>query len=142
VLEGKNAQFMYKTGSDYHFLNLETYEEIVLPEDLVGEAKDFLVENLEVEILTYEGKPITVNVPPFVELEVVDTPPGIRGDTASGGSKPATLETGLTIQVPLFVNPGDRIRIDGENCLLSQGPAENRRANCSPSAGSQGSGKK
>ena len=112
VLEGKNAQFMYKTGSDYHFLNLETYEEIVLPEDLVGEAKDFLVENLEVEILTYEGKPTTVNVPPFVELEVVDTPPGIRGDTASGGSKPATLETGLTIQVPLFVNPGDRIRID------------------------------
>lgn len=112
VLEGKNAQFMYRTGSDYHFLNLETYEEIVLSEDLVGEAKDFLVENLEVEILTYEGNPITVNVPSFVELEVVDTPPGVRGDTASGGSKPATLETGLTIQVPLFVNQGDRVRVD------------------------------
>ncbi len=112
ILEGKPAQYMYKTGNEYHFLQLETYEEIALPEDLVGEARDFLVENLEVEILTHEGKPISVNVPPFVELEVVDTPPGVRGDTASGGSKPATLETGLVIQVPLFVDRGDRLRID------------------------------
>lgn len=112
VLEGKKAQFMYRSGSDFHFLNLETYEEIVLPEEVVGENQDFLVENLEVELLVYEGKYIAVNVPPFVDLEVVDTPPGVRGDTASGGSKPATLETGLVVQVPLFVNRGDRVRID------------------------------
>ncbi len=70
------------------------------------------MENLEVEILTYQGKCIGVELPPFIELEVVETTPGIRGDTASGGSKPATLETGVVVQVPLFVNEGDKVRVD------------------------------
>lgn len=112
LLEGKRAQFMYRSGPNFHFLNLETYEEVVLPEEVVGDNQDFLTENLEVELLVYEGKYIAVNIPPFVDLEVVDTPPGVRGDTASGGSKPATLETGLVVQVPLFVSRGDRVRID------------------------------
>ena len=103
---------MYEDAAGYHFLNLESYEEIVLPEEMVGENRDFLVENLEVEILTYQGKCIGVELPPFIELEVVETTPGIRGDTASGGSKPATLETGVVVQVPLFVNEGDKVRVD------------------------------
>ncbi len=112
ILEGKNAQFMYADGQGYHFMDLESYEEVVLPEELIGEAKDFLVDGLEVELLKYGDKVVGVNIPSFVELEVVDTSPGIRGDTASGGSKPAVLETGLTIQVPLFVNKGDKVRVD------------------------------
>lgn len=112
ILEGKNAQFMYADGQGYHFMDFESYEEVVLPEELIGEAKDFLVDGLEVELLKYGDKVVGVNIPSFVELEVVDTSPGIRGDTASGGSKPAVLETGLTIQVPLFVNKGDKVRVD------------------------------
>lgn len=112
ILEVKKAQYMYKDAAGYHFLNLESYEEIVLPEEIVGENQDFLVENLEVEILAYQGKYIGIELPSFIELEVVETTPGIRGDTASGGSKPATLETGVVIQVPLFVNQGDRVRVD------------------------------
>jgi len=112
ILEVKKAQYMYEDAAGYHFLNLESYEEIVLPEEMVGENRDFLVENLEVEILTYQGKCIGVELPPFIELEVVETTPGIRGDTASGGSKPATLETGVIVQVPLFVNEGDKVRVD------------------------------
>ncbi|HOQ51732.1 MAG TPA: elongation factor P [Candidatus Atribacteria bacterium] len=112
ILEVKKAQYMYKDAAGYHFLNLENYEEIVLPEEVVGENQDFLVENLEAEILAYGGKYIGVELPPFIELKVVETTPGIRGDTASGGSKPATLETGVVIQVPLFVNEGDKVRVD------------------------------
>lgn len=112
VLEGRKAQYMYQDAQGYHFLDLETYEDVILSEDLVGESKNFLTENLEVEILKYGDRFVTINIPLFVELEVVDTPPGLRGDTASGGSKPATLETGLVIQVPLFVAKGDKVKID------------------------------
>ena len=112
MLEGKRAQYMYKDDSSFHFLDQETYEDVVLLEDMIGDASDFLVENMEVEILMYGERYVSINFPSFVELKVIDAPPGIKGDTASGGSKPATLETGIVVQVPLFVKIGEKIRVD------------------------------
>ena len=93
-------------------MNLQTYEQIALDSDVVGEAASWLKETMEVDVLIINGVPAGVEVPNFVELEVVKTDPGLRGDTASGGSKPATLETGAVVQVPLFINEGEVLRID------------------------------
>jgi len=111
-LEQKTLQYLYAEGSQYYFMDNETYEQTFLTKEQLGESKGFLQENVTVAILYYQGKPIAVELPMFVELEVTRTEPGVRGDTASGGSKPATLETGTTIQVPLFVNEGDKVKID------------------------------
>jgi elongation factor P len=111
-LEEKTMQFLYSEGSQYYFMDSGTYEQTFLTQEQLGDNKNFLQENITVAILYYQGKPIGVELPIFVELEVVKTDPGIRGDTASGGSKPATLETGAVIQAPLFVNEGDRVKID------------------------------
>ncbi|HWO04645.1 MAG TPA: elongation factor P, partial [Methylomirabilota bacterium] len=89
-----------------------TYDQISLSAEEVGEARDFLKENVEVEILFINDSPITVELPNFIELQIAKTDPGIRGDTASGGSKPATLETGAVVQVPLFLNEGDVVKVD------------------------------
>ena len=104
-------QFLYKDDR-YHFMDLETYDQISLSADEVGDARDFLKENTEVEILFIDGSPVTVELPNFIELRIAKTDPGIRGDTASGGSKPATLETGAVVQVPLFLNEGDVVKVD------------------------------
>jgi elongation factor P len=109
--EEKGMQFLYKDDR-YHFMDLETYDQISLSADEVGDARDFLKENIEVEILFIDGSPVTVELPNFIELRIAKTDPGIRGDTASGGSKPATLETGAVIQVPLFLNEGDVVKVD------------------------------
>jgi elongation factor P len=109
--EEKRMQYLYKDDR-YHFMDLETYDQIGLSGDEVGDARDFLKENTEVEILFIDQSPVAVELPNFIELQVVKTDPGIRGDTASGGSKPATLETGAVIQVPLFLNEGDVVRVD------------------------------
>jgi elongation factor P len=109
--EEKRMQFLYKDDR-YHFMDLDTYDQISLSADEVGEARDFLKENTEVEILFIENSPITVELPNFIEIRIAKTDPGIRGDTASGGSKPATLETGAVIQVPLFLNEGDVVKVD------------------------------
>ena len=109
--EEKRMQFLYKDDR-YHFMDLDTYDQISLSAEEVGEARDFLKENTEVEILFIEGSPVTVELPNFIELQIAKTDPGIRGDTASGGSKPATLETGAVIQVPLFLNEGDVVKVD------------------------------
>ena len=109
--EEKRMQFLYKDDR-YHFMDLDTYDQISLSADEVGEARDFLKENTEVEILFIESSPITVELPNFIEIRIAKTDPGIRGDTASGGSKPATLETGAVIQVPLFLNEGDVVKVD------------------------------
>ena len=93
-------------------MNLQTYEQIALDEDVVAEAASWLKETMEVDVLIINGVPAGVEVPNFVELQVVKTDPGVRGDTASGGSKPATLETGAVVQVPLFINEGEVLRID------------------------------
>jgi elongation factor P len=109
--EEKRMQFLYKDDR-YHFMDLDTYDQISLSAEEVGEARDFLKENTEVEILFIEDSPVTVELPNFIEIRIAKTDPGIRGDTASGGSKPATLETGAVIQVPLFLNEGDVVKVD------------------------------
>ncbi len=107
----KGMQYLYKDDR-YHFMDLESYDQISLSPDEVGDARDFLKENTEVEILFIDGSPVSVELPNFIELQIVKTDPGIRGDTASGGSKPAALETGAVIQVPLFLNEGDVVKVD------------------------------
>ena len=109
--EDKHMQFLYRDDR-YHFMDMETYEQVSLSHEEVGEARLYLKENTEVDVLYIDGAPATVEVPNFVELTITKTDPGVRGDTAQGGSKPATLETGAVVQVPLFVNPGDKIKID------------------------------
>ena len=109
--EQRAMQFLYKDDS-FHFMNLSTYEQIALSPDVVGDAADWLKETMEADVLLINGAAAGVEVPNFVELAVVKTDPGVRGDTASGGSKPATLETGAVVQVPLFINEGEVLRID------------------------------
>ena len=107
----KRMQYLYKDDA-YHFMDLDTYDQIALSPEHVGEARDFLKENIEVEILFIDGNAVSVELPNFIELQIAKTDPGIRGDTATGGSKPATLETGAVIQVPLFLNEGDVVKVD------------------------------
>jgi len=112
--EEKAMQFLYRDDDQFHFMHLKTYEQIELPLESVGEAAQYLKENMEVDVLYINEAPFGVELPTFAELRVVRTDPGLRGDTASGGggSKPATVETGAVIQVPLFVNEGDVLRVD------------------------------
>ena len=109
--EQRSMQYLYK-DDNFHFMNLDTYEQIALAPDVVGAAANWLKETMEVDVLIINGEPAGVDVPNFVELQVVKTDPGLRGDTASGGSKPATLETGAVVQVPLFIDQGEILRID------------------------------
>jgi len=111
-LDHHNVQYLYNDGTHYTFMDTETYDQPVLDKDLLGEGVGFLKENIMVELLSYEGQPIEVQLPTTVDLKVADTAPGYKGDTASGGGKPATLETGVVVTVPFFVNVGDTIRVD------------------------------
>lgn len=112
VIETKEMQYLYSDGELYYFMDTETYEQIPLNHDQVEDAINYIVENQNVSIRFYKGSAFSVEAPNFVELTVTETEPGFRGDTATGTNKPATLETGLKISVPLFVNEGDRIRVD------------------------------
>ncbi|ADL68809.1 elongation factor P [Thermoanaerobacterium thermosaccharolyticum] len=112
VIERKDMQYLYNDGNLYYFMDTETYEQIPLNYDKVEDAMKFLKENMIATIKFYKGEAFSVEPPTFVELEVVETEPGFKGDTATGGSKPAKVETGAVIQVPLFVNQGDIIKID------------------------------
>ena len=109
--EDKHMQFLYRDDR-YHFMDTETYEQVSLSEHEVGDARLYLKENTEVDVLYIDGAPATVEVPNFVELTITKTDPGVRGDTAQGGSKPASLETGAVVQVPLFLNEGDVVKVD------------------------------
>ncbi|MBN2909879.1 elongation factor P [Polycladomyces sp. WAk] len=111
-VETRQMQYLYESGGEYTFMDNETYEQISLPAERLEREVKFLKENMNVNIMIYQGETIGVQLPNTVELEVTDTEPGIKGDTATGGSKSATLETGLVVQVPLFVNVGDRLIID------------------------------
>jgi elongation factor P len=111
-IDRKEIEFSYKDHSGYHFMDPETYETVDLEENLLGEAKDYLVENLNVQVLYAEGKAVQVELPASVNLKVVESAEGLRGDTASNVTKPAKLETGKTINVPLFINEGETIKID------------------------------
>ncbi len=111
-LEEREMQFLYETGGEYHFMDTKTFEQLFLTADQLGESKDFLKENLVIKASFHNKRPIGIEVPMFVELKVVGTEPGMKGDTATGATKPATLESGAVIQVPLFVQEGDVLRID------------------------------
>lgn len=112
ALEEKTMQYLYREGDTYHFMDSDTYEQVTLAGKLLGEDSNFLQENVEVKVLFHNDQPIGVELPFFVELTIKQTEPGVKGDTASGGTKPATLETGAVIQVPLFLNEGDVIKVD------------------------------
>ena len=110
--ESKKVQYLYKDHSGYHFMDMETYESIALGEDLVGDNKNYLKENLEVEVLYHEHQPMAIELPVSVNLKVTESAPGIKGDTSGKAMKPATLETGLSVNVPLFIEEGEVIKID------------------------------
>lgn len=111
-IERRDMQYLYSDGELYHFMDSETFEQIPLNEEQLGDALKFVKENMMVKVLSYKGNVFGVEPPIFVELEVTQTDPGFKGDTATGGNKPATVETGAIIQVPLFINTGDIIKID------------------------------
>lgn len=111
-IERVDMQYLYSDGDLFYFMNVENYEQIALNEDTIGDALKFVKENEMVKVCSYNGSVFAVEAPLFVELEITDTEPGFKGDTAQGATKPATVETGATVQVPLFVNQGDVIKID------------------------------
>lgn len=111
-IERRDMQYLYNDENLYYFMDTETYEQTPLNKEQLGDALKFVKENMMVKILSYKGSVFGVEPPNFVELEVTHTEPGFKGDTATGGTKPATVETGAVIQVPLFVNTGDVIKID------------------------------
>ncbi|HEY4365083.1 MAG TPA: elongation factor P [Bryobacteraceae bacterium] len=109
------ASFLYNDGSGYHFLDQESYDTLTLSEDVIGSAMDFVIEGSMVELMKYNGNPIGLELPQFVELTVAKTEPGVRGDSSSGSvTKPATLETGLEIRVPLFIKEGEKVKVSTE----------------------------
>ena len=108
-------QYLYNDGEFYHFMNTETYEQPALTTAVLGEATDYLKENLTLTLSFYEGEPIDVILPTTIDLKVVDAPAAIAGDTATGATKQVTVETGLKVTVPLFINEGDTIRVDTRN---------------------------
>jgi elongation factor P len=111
--ETRRMQFLYADGTDAHFMDSESYEQLAIPEDQVSDSLKWIVPNEEIELLYVDESPSDLQVPSAVELTVTETQPGVKGDTASGGGdKPATLESGVVVRVPLFVNEGDRVRVD------------------------------
>jgi elongation factor P len=112
VLEHHKMQYLYRDGDNYVFMDLETYEQVSVPPDAVGELAQFLVENQELSVFILKGKAVTMELPAAVNLTVVKAEPWLKGDTSSGATKPVTLQTDLVVQVPLFVEEGDTIRVD------------------------------
>lgn len=111
-LERKEMEYLYRSGDDFYLMDLENYEQITVSGEQIGDAVKYLKENERLHVLLYGEKIMGLELPNTVELTVVDTEPGFKGDTAAGGSKPATLETGLVVQVPFFINTGDKVHID------------------------------
>lgn len=111
-IDKKDMQYLYSDGELYHFMDNETYDQIALNKEAIGDALKFVKENDMVKMLSHNGSVFAIEPALFVELEITETEPGVKGDTATGATKPATVETGATIYVPLFVNQGDRISID------------------------------
>ncbi len=111
-IEHKNMQYLYSDGELYHFMDNETFEQVAVNASDIGESLKFVKENDMIKILEHNGKIFGIEPPTFVELEIIETEPGFKGDTAQGATKPATVETNATVYVPLFVNQGDKIKID------------------------------
>jgi elongation factor P len=110
--ESRPMTYLYRDGDLLYFMDTETYEQLAVSLEVVGDAVGYIVPNGTVSVLSADGEVVSVEPPAHVDLEVAETDPGLKGDTATGGSKPATLETGVVVQVPLFVNAGDRVRVD------------------------------
>jgi elongation factor P len=108
-------QYLYNDGEIYYFMDNETYEQVGIDASKIEDEKNYLKENTNVKVLFFKGEPISIDLPTFIVLEVTHTEPGLKGDTASSASKPATLETGYTLNVPLFINIGDKLKIDTRN---------------------------
>lgn len=111
-VEDKKMQYLYMDGSSYVFMDSETYDQVPFSAEQIGDGVKYLKENLDVDVVFYKGNPITVELPAFVVAAVSKCDPGVKGDTASGATKPATLETGAVVQVPLFIKEGENIRVD------------------------------
>ncbi len=111
-VEERKLQYQYSSGGLYHFMDQENFEEVAIPKDYIAEKAKFLKDNLEVSAYYYKGDVLNVNLPNFIEFSITHTEPGIKGDTAKSGTKPAEIDTGATVQVPLFINSGDRIKVD------------------------------
>lgn len=112
VVEKRDMQFLYKDGEDFVFMDTSTYDQLTISAATVGEAAKFMLENAEAIVAMHEGNPLFVELPASVALEITYTEPGIQGDRSSGGTKPATLETGIDIQVPLFIKQGEKVLVD------------------------------
>ncbi|MFC2050004.1 elongation factor P [Chloroflexota bacterium] len=112
ILERRPVQYLYNDGSLYHFMDTKTFEQTAIDKSMLGETLNYLKDGANLEMLTHKGKSVGIQLPVSVELKVVDTGPGFKGDTASSGSKPAKMETGITIKVPFFINNGDTIKVD------------------------------
>lgn len=112
ILERKPMQYLYSQDDEFFLMDMDTFEQIGVPQAKIGAQTKYLKENTDVQVVLHRDQIIGVSVPDFMELAVVETDPGVRGDTASGGSKPATLEGGAVVQVPFFVNVGDRVKVD------------------------------
>ena len=111
-VDRRSAQYIYRDGDFYYFMDNDTFDQFPMSSDQIATSLNFMVEQTEVELIFYEDNPISLELPITVDLEVSDSPPGVKGDTATGATKLATLETGLELQVPLFVNQGDTIKVD------------------------------
>lgn len=111
-LEEKEMQFLYHEGDKFYFMDIQSYDQQFIDKEHMAGAEAYLQENIHVTVLFHNGKPLTLELPNFVELVITSTDPGVKGDTASGGTKPATLSTGAIIQVPLFLKEGEKIKID------------------------------
>lgn len=112
LVERRNVEFLYRDGDDLVFMDMSDYEQMTLPAKQIGDAVNFLKDNTPVQLVTWKNQLLNIDLPHTMEFVVTQTDPGLRGDTAQGGSKPATLETGATVTVPLFVNEGETIRVD------------------------------
>jgi len=112
TLDRREMQYLYKEGSEFVMMDMETYEQLQVTSDQVGDGVKYMKENMVVQVLLHDGKIIGVDIPAHVVLEVTDTPPSEKGNTAQGGTKPATLETGAVVNVPFFISNGDKIRVD------------------------------
>jgi len=115
TVDRRDMTYLYHDGSDYIFMDGDTYDQIPISEGTVGDGARFLLENMQVQVATHEDAPLFVELPVTVELEVKHTDPGLQGDRSTGGTKPATLETGAEIQVPLFINTGDKLKVDSRD---------------------------
>jgi elongation factor P len=111
-LERRRIQYLYSEDGQYHFMDVDTFEQYPLNQETLGDAVNYLVENEVIDLLAYQDQPVDVEAPITVNLEVTETDPGVKGDTATGGTKPATLQTGVTVNVPLFINIGDVVKVD------------------------------